>query len=97
MVTLFSISHFSSCWVGGTPCFLNMANYTHITKKHWREFFASMQEGETCVFDAESAAEISVIRAVASKVNTQEGLPYKFSVEGNNESLKVRITTKRPL
>lgn len=56
-----------------------------------------MQEGETCVFDAESAAEISVIRAVASQVNTQEGLPYKFSVEGNNESLKVRITTKRPL
>lgn len=77
--------------------FLNMANYTHITKKHWREFFASVQEGETCVFDAESAAEISVIRTVASQVNTQEGLPYKFSVEGNNESLKVRITTKRPL
>lgn len=74
-----------------------MADYTHITKKHWRGFLASVQEGETCVFEVESPAEIDVIRAVASNVNTNEGLPYKFSVEGNNASLKVRITTKRPL
>lgn len=71
-----------------------MADFTFIEAKRWRDFFASVQGGEQVTFKAESPAEIEVVRAVASNINTAKVNPYVFSIRGDRETMKVTITTK---
>ena len=76
-----------------------MAEYRFITgkNKQWADFLRSMKEGDEVIIGVDSDNEIDVIRTVASRINTGEGLPYKFSVEAQRDLMVVRITTKRPL
>lgn len=76
-----------------------MAEYKYIVgkRKKWASFIKSIKEGEHAVLSVASQKEVDVIRAVASRVNSNSDQPFKYSVEANNKIMVVRISTKTPL
>lgn len=70
-----------------------MANLIYLKERRWKDFIDSIAEGESITVSVDSCADIDIVRAVASKINTTQRKPYKYTVKGDNGKQEVTIRT----
>lgn len=74
-----------------------MVDYDKVKRREWREFVENIAFGEVAIFTVDCTGDIDTLRTVASRVNCSGQKPYMYSVEGDNNSLRVQVFTKARL